>query len=85
MTMTKTEALRRLRVAAALCRNAGRLPKNWKVEVGARTITVLSDTPPARGKVYAEGDDLVSFFTLREAAPYVEYGEVVHIYFSSIG
>jgi hypothetical protein len=83
--MTKTEGLRRLRAAAALCRNARRLPKNWKVEVGFRTITVVSDTPPARDKVDAEGEDLTSFFSLREAAPFVEYGEVVHVYFSSIG
>jgi hypothetical protein len=84
-TMTKTEALRRLRAGAALCRNARRLPKNWKVEVGTRTITVVSDTPPVKGKVYAEGEDLVSFYTLSEAARWVEYGEVVHIYFTSGG
>jgi len=84
-TMTKTEGLRRLRAGAALCRNAARLPKNWKVEVGFRTITVVSDAPPVKGKVYAEGDDLTSFYTLAEAAPYVEYGEVVHIYFTSGG
>jgi hypothetical protein len=84
-TMTKTEGLRRLRAGAALCRNAARLPKNWKVEVGARTVTVVSYTLPAKGQVYATGDDLTSFFTLSEAAPYVEYGEVVHVYFSSIG
>jgi len=83
--MTKTEALRRLRVAAALCRDARRMPKNWKIEVGTRTITVVSDTPPTKGNVYAEGDDLANLFQMTYAARHVEYGEVVHLYFSSVG
>jgi hypothetical protein len=82
---TKTEVRRRLRDASIECRRIGRMPKNWRVEVGGRTVTVVKQTLPEAHEIYPEGDDLTSFDTPQRFAEYVEQGEIVHLYFSSTG
>ena len=82
---TKTEVRRRLRDAAAECRRIGRMPKNWRVEVGARTVTVVTTAVPEPHELYPDGDDLIAFDTPQDFAAHVEQGEIVHLYFSSTG
>lgn len=83
----KGEQRRRLRAGAARCREALRIPLGWRVEVGGRTIPVISQTLPKDGEVYADGDDLTNHYTIQQVPNYspVVPGEVAHLYFSSTG
>jgi hypothetical protein len=45
----------------------------------------VSDTVPAKEQVYAPGDDLANMYDMKFASRQLEYGEVVHLYFTSVG
>jgi hypothetical protein len=84
--ITRTDALRRLRVAAAICREVCGIPRNAVVEVGVRTAHVHFDSePPVDANWYGEHDDL-DFHVFMPEASHEEFvrrpGYVAHLYFS---
>ena len=88
-TWTKTEAKRRLTIAAGLARRAiGQSAKNTKVEVGERVISTNTLTPPATHAEAAELcyggeiDDLQEMWSRDDFAAVTQPGDVVHLYVS---
>jgi hypothetical protein len=86
---TKTETLRRLRVAAKLCRDNdtyGMLTPQDRVEVGYRFVPVHADSPPQGKDAFGPDDDLSDFDLMRDAAgddQVRQHGYVAHLYFSN--
>lgn len=83
---TKTETLRRLRVGAALIREAEGIPKNWKIEVGLRDVPAYASTVEAARS--EDNHDLYDFRSLPEAAAEEEVrreGYIAHLYVTSSG
>ena len=81
--MTNTETLRRLRQLAIEARRQAGLPTNAKVEIGHRTIPVITPTVPTYEQTYPEHDDLSDMTGLQMAAAWLApkgEGHVVHLY-----
>ena len=84
-TFTKTEAVRRLRLATGITRKRFQLPNNARCEIGERIIKSVIDTKPttvaeAEVACYPDGDDLVGPDDIKSYARFVSVGEVVHVY-----
>lgn len=92
MSFTKTETIRRLRVAAQLVRESDRnIAKNFRVELGSRFIPVYAATAAAAEAAWRRvdasmADDLDDFSSLvdHDQQARIE-GYVAHLYFSSTG
>lgn len=84
-TFTKSEALRRLRKLSMAVKSIDReCPRNGSVEIGSRTVPVRSMSFP--DVAIADGDDLLDFWPLADAATRDDVtgpGMVVHLYFSA--
>jgi hypothetical protein len=88
-TWTKTEAKRRLTVAAGLARRAiGQRAKNTRVEVGERICPTNTTFPPITAVEAAElcyggeTDDLRNMWFRDEYARIARPGDVLHLYVS---
>lgn len=84
-TFTKTEAMRRLRLATGIARKRFQLANNAPCEVGERVIKSVIDTKPttvaeAQAACYPDDDDLVGNDSIKSYARELSVGEVVHIY-----
>lgn len=82
---TKTDAERRLRLAAGIARKQFNRSANVPCEVGERVIKSIIDAKPttvaeARAACYPDGDDLVGPDSIKSYARLLSVGEVVHIY-----
>lgn len=92
MSFTKTETIRRLRVAAQLVRENDRnIAKNFRVEVGSRYIPVYADTAEAAAAEWRQNDlsmkdDLSDIWPISNPPEQAKgEGYLAHLYFSSTG
>lgn len=88
-TLSKTEAKKRLRRAAAAARAANpQIASNCLVEFGARTIPVATTVQPSHHQAMPLGDDLYDIHHLNQTNlddQLLLEGIVVHVYFTSTG
>jgi hypothetical protein len=90
MKMTKTEAVRRVRIMSGECRRILNVGDRSPVHIGLRQIQQSTAVPPASvdeatALCCPAGDDLAEFVTFGDYASTAEWGDVLHLYVHGSG